>query len=137
MTTSVRRRGAPFFIGFLLVGWGVLQLFDTLGFIEFRTVFRTYWPIVLVAWGAWNLLTGHTAERLFGVGLMVFGGILLGNRVYGWNINLFALWPLVIIAVGLRMMLGGDGRRHWRARHLRDRHRRRFEGGGRRRWPGW
>ena len=129
MTSAGRRRGAPFFIGFLLVGWGVLQLFDTLGLIEFRNVLRTYWPIVLVAWGGWNLLTGHTAERLFGVALMVFGGILLGNRLYGWNVNLFALWPLLIIAVGLRMMLGGDGggRRRWHTHHMRDRHRRRFE----------
>jgi hypothetical protein len=128
VTFSARRRGAPFFIGFLLVGWGVLQLFDTLGLIEFRNALRTYWPIVLVAWGGWNLLTGHTAERLFGVALMVFGGILLGNRLLGWNVNLFALWPLAIIAVGLRMMLGGGGgHRRWHTRHMRDRHRRRFE----------
>jgi hypothetical protein len=127
MTFAARRRGAPFFIGFLLVGWGVLQLFDTLGLIEFRNALRTYWPIVLVAWGGWNLLTGHTAERLFGVALIVFGGILLGNRLLGWNVNLFALWPLAIIAVGLRMMLGGGGHRRWHTRHMRDRHQRRFE----------
>jgi hypothetical protein len=127
MTGAVRRHGAPFVIGLLFVAWGVLQLLDTLGLMEFRDAFRTYWPVVLVVWGGWNLLTGHAVERLFGVGLIGLGGVLLGNRLYGWNVNLFALWPLVLIALGLRIMLGGDGRRRWHARHTRDRQRRRFE----------
>jgi hypothetical protein len=115
------------FIGLLFVSWGVLQLFDTLGLMEFRDAFRTYWPLVLVVWGGWSLLTGHVVERVFGVGLILVGGILLGNRLYGWNVNLFALWPLVLIALGLRIMLGGGRHRRWHTRHMRDRHRLRFE----------
>jgi LiaF transmembrane domain len=127
MTPPMRRRGPHFFIGLLFVGWGVLQLFDTLGLMEFRDAFRTYWPLALVVWGGWNLLTGHVVERVFGVGVIVLGGVLLGNRLYGWGINLFALWPLVLIALGLRIMLGGGRQRRWQTHHMRDRYRRRFE----------
>jgi hypothetical protein len=127
MKRAVLRRGPHLFIGLLFVGWGVLQLLDTLGLMEFRNAFRTYWPVVLVAWGGWNLLTGHVVERLFGGGLIVLGGILLGNRLYGWGVNLFALWPLLLIALGVRIILGGGRHRRWHHQHLRDRHRRRFE----------
>ena len=127
MKPAVLRGGPHLFIGLLFVGWGVLQLLDTLGLMEFRDSFRIYWPVVLVAWGGWNLLTGHVVERLFGVGLIVLGGILLGNRLYGWGVNLFALWPLLLIALGLRIILGGGRHRRWQHQHLRDRHRRRFE----------
>ena len=127
MTTGVRRRGSHLFIGLLLVSLGVLQLFDTLGLMEFRNAFRTYWPLVLIVWGGWSLLTGHAVERLFGVGLIVLGGVMLGNRLYGWNVNLFALWPLVLIALGVRIMLGGGRHRRWHAHHMRDRRRHRFE----------
>ena len=127
MTSGVGRRGSNFFIGLLFVSLGVLQLFDALGLMEFRDAFRTYWPLVLVVWGGWSLLTGHAIERIFGVGLIVLGGLLLGNRLYGWNVNLFALWPLVLIALGLRIMMGG-GHRRFRTRHMRDfGYRRRFE----------
>lgn len=127
MTSAGGRRGSSFFIGLLLVSLGVLQLFDALGLMEFRDAFRTYWPLVLVVWGGWSLLTGHAVERIFGVGLIVLGGVLLGNRLYGWNVNLFALWPLVLIALGLRIMMGG-GPRRFRTRHLREfGYRRRFE----------
>ena len=127
MKPAVLRGGPHLFIGLLFVSWGVLQLLDTLGLMEFRDSFRTYWPVVLVAWGGWNLLTGHVVERLFGVGLIVLGGILLGNRLYGWGVNLFALWPLLLIALGLRIILGGGRQRRWHHQHLRDRHRRRFQ----------
>ena len=127
MSTAIRRGGPHIFIGLLFVGWGVLQLLDTLGLMEMRDAFRTYWPVGLVAWGGWILLTGHVVERVFGVGLIFVGGILLGNRLYGWNVNLFALWPLFLIAIGLRIMLGGGQRRHWRHYRLRDRRRLRFE----------
>ena len=67
MRPAVLRGGPHLFIGLLFVSWGVLQLLDTLGLMEFRNSFRTYWPVVLVAWGGWNLLTGHVVERFFGV----------------------------------------------------------------------
>ena len=128
MTPAMRRGGPHLFIGLLFVSWGVLSLLDTLGLMEFRDAFRTYWPVVLVVWGGWNLLTGRVVERFFGVGLIVLGGVLLGNRLYGWGINLFALWPLVLIALGLRIMLGGAGRdRRWRNQRVHERYRRRFE----------
>ncbi len=127
MTSGVRRGGPHFFIGLLLVSLGVLQLSDTLGLMEFRAALRTYWPFVLVVWGAWTLLRGHAVERIFGVVLIVLGGVLLGNRLYGWNVNLFAFWPLLVIALGVRIMMGGGRPRRWRAHHMRDRHRRRFE----------
>src|SRR3989442_6430356 len=91
------RRGAPAFLGVLLVSLGVLFLLDNLGLIEVRTLIRTYWPLLLVAWGAARLLFGRGSEQLLGGFAIVGGGILLGNQLLGWGLGIWQLlWPLPI-----------------------------------------
>src|SRR2546425_9627600 len=99
------RRGAPAFLGVLLVSLGVLFLLDNLGLIEVRTFIRTYWPLLLVAWGAGRLLFGRGSEQLLGCFAVVVGGILLGNQLLGWGLGIWQLlWPMFLIAFGILIL---------------------------------
>lgn len=100
-----RRRGAPAFLGVLLVSLGVLFLLDNLGLIEVRNLVRTYWPLVLVVWGGGSLLFGRGAEQVLGGFAVVAGGILLGNQLLGWGLGIWQLlWPLFLIAFGIHIL---------------------------------
>jgi predicted membrane protein len=96
--------GSRSFVGVLLVGMGVLFLLDNLRIIEARYFFRTFWPLLIVVWGGARLMFGRGGERIAGAIALSFGGLLLGNRLFGWNLNVMGLfWPLILIALGLSM----------------------------------
>lgn len=44
--------------GIVLIVFGVLFLLDSTGVMSFRYIIRSYWPLMLVAWGAWLLFRG-------------------------------------------------------------------------------
>lgn len=120
MCPDFRRRdvldGRHLFFGLVLIAWGLLALLDNLGFVEMRGLLRTFWPTLVVAWGASRLMVGRRGERLIGLLAVVVGGILLGNRLLGWHVNVFGLWPVILIVVGIRIMMRKRGHR-WDWRH--------------------
>ena len=101
---SVHRREygrPPVFAGVALVSLGVLYLLDGLNVVEARVFMRTYWPALIVAFGAARVVSGRGGERVIGGGAMAFGGVLLANRVLGWDVRVWSLlWPSVLIALG-------------------------------------
>jgi predicted membrane protein len=106
VTFGGRRRGRPVFFGVMMVGLGLLFLLDNLNLVEARYFFRNFWPLLLVAWGLSRVLYGRGGERTFGAIAAAFGGLILGDRLLGWNINFVGLfWPLVLIAIGLNALL--------------------------------
>ena len=52
-----RSRGR--WLGFVLIGLGVIFLLDSTGALEFGDIVRTYWPLLLVLWGLWVLTRGR------------------------------------------------------------------------------
>jgi hypothetical protein len=99
------RSNPPAFLGVFLLLLGGVFLLDTLDVVNARTVIRTYWPALLVAWGGAHLVTGQRGER-FVAGLAFAGGsILLANRVFGWGVNVWnLLWPTILIATGIHIL---------------------------------
>jgi hypothetical protein len=111
MTHRFRRRfrGAPHaFIGILLISLGVLFLLANLNVLDARDLIRRYWPVLIIVWGLVRLVVGQ-GDRVIGSIAVFVGAILLGNRVLGWDINLFGFWPLVLIALGINLLF-----RAWR-----------------------
>ena len=109
-----RRRGPPYFFGVIVLVLGVLFLLDNLNLIYAREIIRTWWPALVIAWGIARLAFGWAAERFIGTVAIVVGGILLGNRVFGWGIEIWdILWPLAMIAFGLHILLNRHRRWKW------------------------
>ena len=96
----------PAFFGFVLLTLGVLFLLDNLNVIEARYILRTYWPTIVIAFGLARLFFGRGGERVFGAAVAVVGGILQGNRLLGWDIEIWdLLWPLAMMVFGIHILL--------------------------------
>ena len=98
------RRGDRSVMGILFIGMGVLFLLDNLNILEARWVFRNLWPLLIMVWGAARMKFGKSGEQIPGAVALVFGALLLSNRLFGWGLNIFGLfWPLILIALGFSM----------------------------------
>ena len=97
-------RGA--FIGLILAGIGVLLLLQNLGIVIVEDLWE-YWPVILIvlglsrmatAWGVHGRVVGGIITAVGAVFLLRNFGFIHGN-IWGF------LWPAVLIAVGLGMLL--------------------------------
>lgn len=95
------------FSGILLVVFGGLFLADQLGAISFGSVFRTYWPGLLVLAGLLNLI--ERPAQFFGPLIMITVGValLLANLHVLEFEKVWRLWPVVMIAMGLNILISG------------------------------
>lgn len=89
--------------GFVIVGVGVALLLDHLGVLPFGYLYR-FWPLLLVLFGAMNILT--QSGRAFGFLLIVAGALLQLNKLNLLHLTFADVWPLAIIAVGLLLIWG-------------------------------
>lgn len=93
-------------IGVILAGIGVLLLLQNLGILYIDDLWR-YWPVILIAVGMTKVVTSFAfGGRVWGA-VVAFVGVvfLLDNlniiRGNVWNY----LWPAVLIAVGVGMLV--------------------------------
>ena len=111
--TYGRHRARSVWPGIWLVGLGLIFLLDNLHVLEARLVFRYFWPLTLIFWGAHTLLSGRQRHRWFGGAALLFGGLLLGNRLLGLSFNVAGLfWPVLLIGLGLSLLLRPRHRHH-------------------------
>jgi hypothetical protein len=94
------------FSGVLLVILGGLFLADQMGVLHIGHVFNVWWPAALIIAGLLNLIEKPAAP--FGplVLLTVGSGLLLANLDVVRFGSVWKLWPLVLIAVGLNILVG-------------------------------
>lgn len=94
------------FSGVLLVVFGCLFLADQLGALHFGSVFRVWWPAILVIAGGLALV--ERPASIFGplIMLTVGAALLLRNLGYVRLESLWKLWPLILIALGLNALFG-------------------------------
>lgn len=92
----------------LLVGVGALL--DGLTVINFWETFRTWWPTLLIAAGLLIVL-GDIKQYITALAFAVVGGVILLNNLDYVDINLWnVIWPVVIIAIGLSIILNQTGK---------------------------
>jgi hypothetical protein len=98
------------FSGVMLVILGGLFLADQMGALHVGQVFHTWWPAVLVIAGLLNLIEKPAAP--FGplILLTVGCGLLLANLNFVKLGSVVHLWPLVLIAIGLNILVGQRGK---------------------------
>jgi uncharacterized membrane protein len=98
------------FSGVMLVVLGGLFLADQMGALHIGQVFHTWWPAVLVIAGLLNLIEKPAAP--FGPLILLTVGVallLVNLNVVKFG-SVWRLWPLVLIAVGLNILVGQRGK---------------------------
>lgn len=98
------------FSGVMLVILGGLFLADQMGALHIGQVFHVWWPAVLVIAGLLNLIEKPAAPFMPLIMLTVGSALLLANLHVVQLGSVWRLWPLVLIAMGLNILVGQRGK---------------------------
>jgi hypothetical protein len=104
------RKLGPILWPLLLIGVGILLLFNTLGLLQQSVweILWSLWPVIFIAIGLDSLFR---KKEIFGpVFWFGLGGVFLLTNfgILGWEAwnALFRLWPLLLVTAGLDILLG-------------------------------
>jgi len=113
-----RRRHSP--VGGVIIGTaillaGVLFLLQNFGLLHVHDIWD-YWPVLMIAWGIAGMTgAGHASGRAWGGLVAVVGALLLLSNLHIISEKLWQIvWPLLLIAAGVRMLFRSARRRRWR-----------------------
>ena len=109
---SARRRrktepGIPpkLFFGLALIAVGVAFLLERADIIQDAGQIIDYWPVLLILAGIGKLLyPGSESGRWTGALLITLGGWLLADNLGLIDVSFWDWWPLLLVAVGARMI---------------------------------
>ncbi len=97
--------------GLIILLIGVGALLSATNVFPFWSLLSTWWPLLIVAAGLLVLAGNPKSNFLWGIALIVIGGLLQFNQLDVLSFNAFSLiWPIAIIAVGLSVLWNGKGR---------------------------
>jgi len=94
------RLTSQLFAGLLIAALGVLFTLDNLNILRARDVLR-YWPAIFLAIGISQLVQARSIATMIGGSIwVVFGSVLLGERLHLISSGL-RFWPLLLVAIGV------------------------------------
>ena len=92
----------PAVFGLLLVALGVMFLLDSTHVLGGETeVFGTFWPVLLIAWGAWRLLSMGFRSPFWTIAILAVGVVFLLSNLDLWAWSIGQLWPILVVVIGL------------------------------------
>ena len=98
------------FIGVSLALLGVILTLDNLGFVNAQDILRfglRFWPIVPILAGVLYVVQGReTRDWLLGAGWIAVGTAFLLRNLDVFRFELRDFLPLILVAIGLRVMFG-------------------------------
>lgn len=107
----VRSRSDAPLLGILLVMLGVMYLVEKADLFGYDgEVVGVYWPVLLMTWGAWGLVARPMRARLFSVIVLALGVTFLAFNLNkgSWG-DIWAIWPLLLILLGLYLLFRRRG----------------------------
>ncbi len=107
---SKRPVGPGLLVGLWITALGVIFLLDQLGVLPAHISFEFVWPAILIAAGLGIMFYTHAGNRFWGAVLLVWGLASLSNVLGFFHVHIGSLWPLVLIALGISMLLNSSGR---------------------------
>ncbi len=110
-TRSSFRLSSQLVLGLIIVLLGVIFTLDNLGILYAGDYLR-YWPVLLLAYGVWKIVTCTTPSgRGWGFFWAFLGAIILLNQLDIIYVTVWNLWPLILVLIGMNLILR-TGRRH-------------------------
>jgi len=105
MDDSASGRG-QLWAGILLIVLGALFLLDQFNVLAFQRFFSDWWPSLLILVGAYKLIDCPRGRWTGPLVLIALGVIfqLQELRVFWWA-RMGRLWPLILIAVGVGILI--------------------------------
>ena len=103
------RGTARYVIGGILVALGVLLLLSNTNIINLDwgwDLVRTWWPLLLIVWGLWELVSGGFRFRLWPIILLLLGIGFQLSALGLWRWDFSVVWPVFIVIVGVAILLG-------------------------------
>jgi predicted membrane protein len=92
-------------VGSIIVLVGLALLLDNMGLVSFRDLWR-YWPVFLIVFGVSRILScRRPSGYVWGGAMALIGAFLLLDNLDVIQFNFAYIWPLIIIAVGLSMLV--------------------------------
>ncbi len=111
MTTRNFRVSFQLILGFIIIALGVLYTLQNIGILYARDYTR-YWPILLVLYGLSRIVQCDTVPQKVWGGFWAFiGTIWLLDKLDIVFFDIFDLWPLILVALGLSLIWGTSRRR--------------------------
>jgi hypothetical protein len=102
------------FIGVAAIVLGVAFLLDNLGIMPFDLTIRL-WPSLFIVFGVLKIAQSRQASGyVLGCGLVLVGAVMLLDDMGLIRLRWSALWPLLIIALGLSMVFRSSVVGIWR-----------------------
>lgn len=93
--------------GVMLVAVGLVFMLGKLDILDFASFWR-FWPLVLLVSGLVDVLSANTWKHISeGLNQIAFGAWLFVCFEHLWGLNFGNSWPLLLIAAGASIMLGG------------------------------
>jgi len=97
--------GSGAIVGLMLIVGGSLLFLDNLAILPFD-VTDAFWPLVLIVFGAAVLIrTQSIAVKVWAITGMVAGALLMLGNYHLIHANADILWPLILIATGIVMLI--------------------------------
>jgi len=104
---SPRRSARRALFGLSVIGIGALALLDNLHVFDIALL-RTFWPLAFVVWGLSRLAwPRHPGSRLFGLVLILVGGLMTAHNLGHADFDLRQWWPVFIILAGASIVMRG------------------------------
>ena len=104
------RFSAQFVFGVSIIVLGLLFTLDNLDLINARDYLR-FWPVIFVIVGFVKLMQpGGAPGKVFGVGLVLLGTLMILDRLDVIYFNIWHLWPVFIILFGYSLVRQAIGR---------------------------
>ncbi|HTW21982.1 MAG TPA: DUF5668 domain-containing protein [Candidatus Baltobacteraceae bacterium] len=105
-----RFTGPGVLIGVWITLLGVIFLLDQLGIVSAHISFHFVWPGILIALGLWGVFSTNPGKRFWGVVALTWGAFSLSNALGYMRFGFGSLWPLILIALGVAMLLNSSGK---------------------------
>jgi predicted membrane protein len=103
------------FFGAIVVAIGCMLLLDNLGIVRFHDVWQ-YWPVILIAYGVSRVVDSHSPSgHVWGGVVALIGAFLLLDNLDIISFNPDVIWPMLLIAFGVTVLVRALDRSRFRA----------------------